>query len=202
MLLPMTGGEALPLGELEMAPGSLTFSPDGKRLGFLAATPDDKRTRERKEQGDDARVSTENDRPGRLWTISRKSGRVRAASPESLAIWEYSWLPGKEQAVVAYSEEGGADAQLFRTRLGLLEFDDRAVRPLAEGLRFAAAPSVSPDGRYVALLGSAAETYFARTAWVVDPRQRRDAVSDARPRRQCGDLRVAARQLGAGGAGG
>lgn len=168
MLLPLAGGEAEALGEPELAPASLSFTPDGKRLGFLAAAADDRATRERKQRGDDARVFLDEDRPTRLWTISRKSGRVRAASPADVTIWEYSWLPSGKQAVVVYSQQPGADAQIFHTRLGLLDLHRRTVAPLAESLRYVSGASVSPDGHCAALIGSATGAYFGRTAWALD----------------------------------
>lgn len=167
MLLPATGGEATQLGELDMAPGALGFTPDGKRLSFLAPAADDKRTRERKERGDDARVFVKDDKPQRLWAMSASTGRVRALSPEALTVWEYGWLPDSATLAVVYGTEPGADAQFFAARLGLLS-PQGEVKTIGEELEFVHHVKVAPDGRHAAVLGTQTGTPFGYLAWLVD----------------------------------
>lgn len=154
MLLPRAGGEAAQLGELEMAPGALTFVPNGKRLSFLAARPDDRATRDRKARGDDARRLLTDDKPQQLWSIGLDAGKARCESPEGLAVWEYGWLPDGRSAVIVYTDDPSVDAQLFRPRLALLRPRTGELTPLATDLQFPRSPRVSQDGRSVAVLGS------------------------------------------------
>lgn len=166
LLLPADLGEPTQLGELEMAPGALAFTRDGKHLSFLAPTPDDEPTRARKEQGDDARVFVKDDKPQRLWLMHAKTGKTRAFSPEGLVICEYGWRPDGS-AVVITADEPGPDAQFFTARLGLLSATGQ-LKPLAADLEFAHHLKVSPDGRFAAILATATGTPFGPMAFLVD----------------------------------
>ena len=167
MLLPADGGEAVQLGDMAVAPTALSYAPNGKRLGFLAPTPDDKRDRERKKAGDDARVFVKDDKPQRLWALAVTTGKPRAISPETLNLWEYGWLPDSGAAAVIYGDEPGADAQFFKAQLGLLS-PQGEVRPIGDPLGFVHHLKVSPDGRHAAVLATQSGAPFGGLAWLVD----------------------------------
>jgi len=166
MLLPADGGEPTQLGDLEMAPGALTFTRDGKHLGFLALTPDDKPTRERREKGDDARVFVKDDKPPRLWVMNAKTGKTRPLSPEGIVICEYGWRPDGS-AVVITADEPGPDSQFFTARLGLLSAAGK-FKPVGDKLEFIHHLKVSPDGRFAAVLATQSGAPFGGLAFVVD----------------------------------
>ena len=168
-LLPRDGGEPEKLTDLNMAPEALRFLPSGKRFSFLAQTPDDKTTKKRKKRGCDARVFVKDDKPKRLWTGSVKSGRVKACSPEDLAVWEYDWLPDGDSAAVIYTEEPRLDALYFRSRTGILRAKSGKITPLTDALCRASALRVSPDGKRLALVcGKKSDTPRGGQAWIAD----------------------------------
>jgi dipeptidyl aminopeptidase/acylaminoacyl peptidase len=152
-LLPRDGGEPAKLTDPGTAPEALTFAPTGKHIAFLAQTPDDKTQKRRKEEGDDARVFVKDDKPKRLWTASARSGRAKAASPEDLALWEYDWLPDGRRAAAIYTDEPRLDALYFGAKIGIVDSREVGIEHLDVTFRFAARPRVSPDGRYIALVG-------------------------------------------------
>jgi dipeptidyl aminopeptidase/acylaminoacyl peptidase len=168
-LLPADGGEAVQLGKLEVAPGQLRYLPSGRRLSFVAAEADDRRARERKEKGDDARRLIADDKPVRLWTLSLASGRAKAVSPANVSVGEYDWLPDGNRVAVIYADEPNADAMMFRARLGLLTTADGTIRPLGIKLcHHVHGVRVSPDGRHVAVLGSVTDTPSGGMVWITD----------------------------------
>lgn len=174
-LLPFGPGECSDLAELETVPKQLRFTPSGKRLSYIAANPDPRPVRERKEKGDDARVFIEDEKHLRLWTLSMASGKQKAVSPEDLTICDYEWLPGgDDRAVVTYTDSPRADAAYLQARLGVLDVKKgRISEPWAEGSEVsihprAGAPRVSPDGRFVAFIGGTQTSPLADQPYVLD----------------------------------
>jgi len=169
-LLPRDGGEPAKLGDLDMAPEALDFTPDGKRISFLAETPDDRRSKQRKEKGDDARAFVKDDKPKRLWTVSVKSGRAKLCSPPNVAIWEYGWMPDGKSAAVIYTHEPRIDNMMNGGKIGVLDTAKARVRDLGAVFGWPGSLRVSPDGSHVALMGGTAGLPSAGQAWTVDTR--------------------------------
>ena len=170
-LLPRDGGEPTQLTKFsdpDMLIEALEFSPDGRYLSYLSPTPDDKKTRERKEKGDDARVFVKDDKPKRLWSVSLKTGKAKAVSPRDLAIWQYDWLPDSRSAAVIYTEEPGIDASYFRPKLGIVRISASELEPLDTELQSMAHLRVSPDGKHLALISSQMIASIGGEAWVID----------------------------------
>ena len=167
-LLPLDGGEPKKLTDLQTAPEALDFAPNGRRISFLAETPDDKKTKQRKETGDDARVFVTDEKPKRLWTASLKSGQAKARSPEDLAVWEYDWLPDGRLAAVIFTEEPRLDALYFRASVGICRTKQAKIERLEVPIHRPCWPRVSPDGKAIAVLAGGGDSPFADQAWVVD----------------------------------
>ncbi len=165
--IAVDGGEASPLVEFDGGPEAIQALPDGKHLSFLAATPDDKSTKARKEKGDDAREVLTDDKHKRVWVAPVNSGKPKACSPDDLSVWECDWLPDGKSAVVAYTQEPRLDAQFFQPQLGLLDRGTAKIKPIDAGLRFLGGPRVSPDGQTVALTANDTDAPHG-DAWVVD----------------------------------
>lgn len=167
-LLPREGGEPSRLGELDAAPESLRYTPDGKRLSFLAPQPDDAKTKRRKEKGEDARRFVLDDKPKRLWVMSVDSGKPRAVSPENVAIWEYAWLPDSRKAAVLFTDEPRVDSLMMRPKLGVLDLGSGEVTTLSDQFRWIGQLRVSPDGRHLCFVGGTRDSAFATEAWALD----------------------------------
>ena len=169
LMLPRTGGEPRIVADLEdVTPEGLSFSPTGKRLGFLSPVGDDAKTKKRKQAGDDARVFLVDDKPKRLWTQSVQSGKAKPLSPDCLAVWEYDWLPDGKSAAVIYTEEPRLDALYFEPRVGLLRLSTQQIEPLWACAKAAAGIKTSPDGRHAAFTGGTQDSPYGGQAWVVD----------------------------------
>jgi dipeptidyl aminopeptidase/acylaminoacyl peptidase len=166
--MPSDGGEPEQLTKLDTGPSALRFARDGKRLGFLAQDPDDRETKRRKKSGDDARVFRVEETVTRLWTVSPRSGKPRAGSPEGLHISGWDWLPDCCHAVVVYSDAPDANAQFFHSRIGIVDTVEGTLEPVKATLKFVAQPEVSPDGESVAVIGGGLDAPWGGEAWLVN----------------------------------
>ncbi|HUS81476.1 MAG TPA: S9 family peptidase [Armatimonadota bacterium] len=165
--MPRDGGEPEQLTKLEAGPAALRFSPDGRRLGFLAQQTDSPAEKRRKESGDDARVFRTDEPVTRLWSVSLRSGKARAGSPEGVHIIAWDWLPDGRRAAVVYSEAPDANSQMFHARLGVADTAEATLEPISTRLRFIGPVRVSPDGATVAVVGGDAESGWGGQAWLV-----------------------------------
>src|SRR5690606_4725047 len=68
-VLPVGGGEAQRLGELEGSLSSLKWSPDGASLAVIRVDPDTPEEKKRKEDKDDPEVFEEDTKLARLWVV-------------------------------------------------------------------------------------------------------------------------------------
>lgn len=174
-LLPFGPGECCDLTELESVPRQLRFTPSGKRLSYIAAAPDPRPVRERKEKGDDARVFVEDEKQLRLWTLSTASGKQKVVSPEDVTICDYDWIPGSDnRAVVTCTDNPRPDAAYLQARLAILDVkkghisepwagtSEGSVHPRVTG------PRISPEGRFVAFIGGTQTSPLADQPYVLD----------------------------------
>jgi len=166
-LLPRDGGEPAKLTNLDMPPEALDYLPNGKYLSFLATTPDDKKTRECKEKGDDAVVFVEDEKPKRLWKVSSETGKVKTCSPEDLPIWEYDWLPDGNSAAVVYSEQTRLSIGYYHPKIGILHAKKAQIEPLDVTFSAAKHVRVSPDGKYIALIGGVEAPGWFGQVWII-----------------------------------
>ena len=154
-LLPVAGGEAVQLthtkGSIAAARGHspMEWSPDGRRIAFLATEPPAKRD---PEAGDEIEFEKH---PifTRIHIVDVESGETEAVSPEGLHIWEFCWSPdGKEFAAVV--SDLPYETSWYRCRLEAFAASGGAARNLHRAIRPVGKPAWSPDGAHVAFLSS------------------------------------------------
>ncbi len=165
--MPPDGGEPEQLTNLDTAPSGLRFTPDGKRLGFVAKHPDAAASKRRKEAGDDARLFRSDDPMTRLWTCTVSSGRPRPGSPENVHVTGYDWLPDGRRAVVVCCDEPNANAEFFHSRIAVADTTEATLETVSDHLCFVAMPCVSPDGQAVAVIGGGDRSGWGGQVWLV-----------------------------------
>lgn len=141
------------------------FVPTGKALSFMAPAPDHAEEKKRKET---VRVYPRDEEVARLWSLSLRSGRVRALSPPDLPVWEYDWFPDGRSAAVIVSRDRRRDAYArhYRSSLGILRGGRLSLLTLPPtGGRFGL--RVSPDGTHIAFLYSPLIAALGGSAWSV-----------------------------------
>jgi dipeptidyl aminopeptidase/acylaminoacyl peptidase len=100
-LLPASGGEAQPLGELQGELSNLAWSPDGTTIAVLRKEPLSEEEKKRKEERDDPIVADENLKPNRLYLVDAATGKDRCLTYGPRQVWSFAWsLDGKQLAIL------------------------------------------------------------------------------------------------------
>ncbi|MGC4105546.1 MAG: S9 family peptidase [Thermomicrobiales bacterium] len=99
-LLPLSGGEAQRLGELEGDLDEATWSPDGSKIAVLRTDPDTDAEKKRKDDKDDPVVHEEDVKRVRLWIVDAATGAARQLTFGDVSVWEYAWTPDGQHLVV------------------------------------------------------------------------------------------------------
>ncbi|WP_257643984.1 S9 family peptidase [Luteimonas salinisoli] len=135
---------------LTAAPGGVTgfaWSPDGRRLAYLATEPETAAERRRRESGDDPVEVHRAGRYARLWLQELAGGPPRALTAPGLQVHEVAWSPDGRRLALRVSDETGLNDYWYRSRIVLVDAGDgRHLRTL-HGRASAAPPQWSPDGR-------------------------------------------------------
>ncbi|MDQ3539388.1 MAG: S9 family peptidase [Chloroflexota bacterium] len=93
-LVPVDGGEAQRLGELEGSLSSPEWSPDGSTIAVLRTDEDSEDEQKRKkEEKDDPIVFEEDAHNARLWLIDVESGKARCLTFGKRSVWSFAWTP-------------------------------------------------------------------------------------------------------------
>jgi dipeptidyl aminopeptidase/acylaminoacyl peptidase len=95
-ILPVDGGEAQRLGELEGSLSSLKWSPDGTSLAVIRVDPDTADEKKRKEDKDDPEVFEEDTKLARLWVVDVETGKARNTTTAARNVWHFAWHPDSQ----------------------------------------------------------------------------------------------------------
>lgn len=98
-LLPLDGGEAQRLGDLEGDLSDPTWSPDGTFVAVLRPDPETEAEKKRKEDKDDPVVHEEDVKRVRLWIVDAATGAARQLTFGDVSVWDYAWTPEGQQLV-------------------------------------------------------------------------------------------------------
>src|SRR6188472_876254 len=184
-LLPLDGGEPYQVTSLEHGVGSVHWSPNGDRLLLVAQAGDHRFIvgEERKGRAPLARRMTRLDfrdddsghvvRRSHLWVVAPRAG----AAPRQLTSGDFdvlspTWLPGGRR--IAFAADRGPDANVHpRTQIWWVDADAgrQRIRELVSLAGDADEPSVSPDGKRLAFIGTDVEDpadHVPPSVWVMD----------------------------------
>jgi len=167
-ILPLDGGEPWRLTTLEHGVGSVHWSPDGRRLALVAQAGDQRFVvgEEHKGRTPLARRITRLDfrddesghvsRRSHLWVLPVRAGaKPRQVTSGDFDVLNPVWHPDGTR--IAFAADRGSDATIDpRLQLWIVGVD--ATRPRVRELVSLAGdadrPSFSPDGRYLAFVGT------------------------------------------------
>ncbi|MGB3307066.1 MAG: S9 family peptidase [Thermomicrobiales bacterium] len=100
-LLPVAGGEAQRLGDLDGSLSVLTWSPDGLKIAVLRTDPETEEEKKRKtEDKEDAYLYEEDAKRSRLWVVDAATGDARQLTFGDQSVWDYAWSPDGDRIVV------------------------------------------------------------------------------------------------------
>ncbi|HEV7504208.1 MAG TPA: S9 family peptidase [Thermoanaerobaculia bacterium] len=154
-VMPLDGGEAVALTKGKMSVESFDWSPDGRQISFLATEPKSEAEEKREKDKDDARVVDRDDRRTRLWVADSTSGEARRVTSAPWQVQESHWAPDGSRLYVIATDKPGSDRWL--DRLCSVSLADGAVYPLAAPKGPFGELRVSPDGKWLAYVGSRAD---------------------------------------------
>jgi len=147
-LIPVAGGEAVPLTALPNDVGDIAWSPDGKRIAFLGAEPD---TAEEKADTAARRDWVEVDKPKhftRLWILDLAGHTARRLSPDGVNVGATDWSPDGGKLVLSVTANTTINDAFYHSRLVVIDAASGAIgQPLFD--HAAGAPKWSPDGRSI-----------------------------------------------------
>jgi len=102
--IPVDGGEAQRLGELEGILSEPSWSPDGGLIAVLCTDPETDEEKKRKDDKDDPIVYEEDVKRTRVWIVDPETGISRQLTYGNQSIWGYAWSPGGDRLVVVTTE--------------------------------------------------------------------------------------------------
>ena len=167
-LLPMDGGEARQVSRLPRDVTDITWSPDGRSLCVVSASLTDsappRRSPEAMPEPDIRQIDRlmyelngagfTYDRPGQLWRLDLGSGAARRLTSGPADDGQPRWSPDGSR--IAFVSARHRDADLtWRQDVYVVGADGGRVERLTAGRgeQFFDAPTWSPDGEWIAVVG-------------------------------------------------
>jgi len=98
-VIPVDGGEAQRLGEIEGGLDNLRWSPDGMTIALLRADPETEAEEKRKEEKNDPVMIEEELKNVRIWLVDAESGKSRCLTFGQRSILDYAWFPDGSRIV-------------------------------------------------------------------------------------------------------
>jgi dipeptidyl aminopeptidase/acylaminoacyl peptidase len=150
--IPIDGGESTRILSHESSISGYAFSPDEKRVAFLAQEPEPERTKKAKEKGFDAEIYEEQLRFTRVW-IAELGGD---AKPKPLQIEgnasELSWSPNGNLLGLAIAPTPLVDDEYMSKRVRVVDADTGAIVGKYDNGGKLGAIRIAPDGKHVAFI--------------------------------------------------
>ena len=144
-LLSTSGGEATPLTFMKSDISGFRWSPDGKRIAFIAADP------ESKTSGGPAPVEVDKDfKVGRLWIYDFASRTAKLVTPAGLHVTDVEWSPDSQQLVIRACDAPRLNEYWYRSRLVLVDAESNKLGAVLTTHASATPPRWSRDGTRIA----------------------------------------------------
>jgi dipeptidyl aminopeptidase/acylaminoacyl peptidase len=154
-LISIDGGEACALTRVETGVSSFAWSPDGGRIAYLAREPQTDEEKKKKEAKDDARVIQKNEKHSCLWVIDLDSKEIDKLTKNTWRISGFTWMPGGDGLILSATDH--PQPELFSNRIYRLRIDEGEMESIFQPQGPFGNLRVSPDGKYLAYVGSRAD---------------------------------------------
>ncbi|MEM7048111.1 MAG: S9 family peptidase [Acidobacteriota bacterium] len=168
--IALGGGEARRIAAHETAITSYSFSPDGKRLAYLAKDAEDKDKKDLAEKGFDAEVFEEDDRWVKVWIHTIDGDEEARALELDGSASELHWAPIGNQIAVALAPSSRIDDHYMLRKIKVV--DSQSSEVLGE---------IDNEGKLGEVAWNPTATHLAMISAVDkhDPREGRLMVAEA-----------------------
>ncbi|MFI5174448.1 MAG: prolyl oligopeptidase family serine peptidase [Terriglobia bacterium] len=153
MAMMATGGEAFPVTSLPDGVTTYEWSPDGKRIGFLASDPAPADEVQRKKDKSYYIQVDRNVRPPRVWVQDVPGGTPKVITATGQSIVDFSWHPDGKSIIYSASKEPGFNSQYMSSIYAVAAMGGEA-RTILQRPGMNRAPHYSPDGQYIAFISA------------------------------------------------
>jgi dipeptidyl aminopeptidase/acylaminoacyl peptidase len=153
MAMMAAGGEAFAVTSTQDGVTNYEWSPDGKRIAFLAPDPVSADEVQRKKDKSYFIQVDRNDRLPRLWIQEVPSGTPQVITPASQSVVDFSWLPNGKSIIYSASKEPGFNSQ-YRSSIFVVAASGGEPRTILQRPGMNRAPLYSPDGQYIAFISA------------------------------------------------
>lgn len=162
------GGEAKKLTDSKTSVRSFKWSPDGKRIAYVASDPKSEEEVEAEEDGEDWTVVDENLKARRLWSINVETLESREITETDISVWDFDWSPEGDKLVISATDEPRTDDSYMLKKLYLVPSEGGEPAILCETEGKLSEPQWSPDGIHIAFRGAISlNDPFAGTLFLV-----------------------------------
>ncbi len=163
-LISIDGGEACALTRVETGVSSFAWSPDGGSIAYLAREPQTEAEKKKKEAKDDARVIQKNEKHACLWVIDLDSKEIDKLTKNIWRISGFAWMPGGDSLILSATDY--PQPELFSNRVYRLRTDEQEMESIFQPQGPFGNLTVSPDGKYLAYVGSRADGPIANDLFI------------------------------------
>ena len=176
-LIPTTGGKAIPLGGRDKPYGrvfsdrfygNITFSPDGKRLAFVADDRRGRRTPEEIEAGvfvvhEDQGEGYTGYEPAQVWVAELSDNptdvaakRITRVTSDGFWYGDPQWSPDGTYLIVHANRTDDRESVRYSINKNYdvwrVDLDDHQLHQLTDGIGPEVSPRIAPDGRRLVCL--------------------------------------------------
>ncbi len=168
-VISANGGEARVLTDLDTAPGSLSWAPDGESIYFLANIPKTEEEKKKDELKDDVFAFDNDWKHRHLWQVTIADGTVTQVTEGDFSINSYDVSRDGETLVIQRAPSPLLDDS-FNSELYVVDIAVNSWRQLTDNSQREGNGELSPDGSmvlYVSDTNSHGENYYDRNLFVI-----------------------------------
>lgn len=164
------GGEQRAITSAANGIVAFQWSPDGQWVAYTSRVGEAPAAADRRRRGDDVVVSSELNRPVRLWVQRIGAGEARALTPETHTVRDFVWSPDSRTIAFQSTEQSDADSDLMYRRIFTVSTDGGTPRLVVPTEGKLGMMAWSPDGTRLAYLGAVSfNDPLAQSVFVVAP---------------------------------
>jgi len=167
-LISLKGGEAEALTESKTSIQSFEWSPEGKRIVYMASEPKTEEEEKKQKDKDDARIVDLDNRPSRLWIFDLTTKDVTQLTKGEWRISSYCWTPDGKRLIITATDKNSPE--LLTERLYALQLADGKLEEIARPMQPFGGIEISPDGKNIVYAGTRFNGPTAHDLYVMSTR--------------------------------